>query len=124
MTACPGQARGLADHDARHVAARIEIPWTDRPSVPVRVVVVHRCEQYGCPLRGVDREEDARNPEEVLRKVLEPRGMLVAPSHANGHLKVPRQNGALSGADLGYGTGWIGSAQMADEREPDGRPYG
>lgn len=76
MTACPGEKeRGVPQHDARHVAVRLEVPWRPEHG-PVRVVVVHRCDQWGCPLRLVDREEDARNPEAVLRKVLGPRGML------------------------------------------------
>lgn len=74
---CPGQARGVQDHDARHVAARLVVPWD--AALPVRVEVVHRCETWGCPLRGEDVVEAAREPEAVLRMLLGPRGML-APS--------------------------------------------
>lgn len=65
----------MDDHDGKHVEVRLAVPW--RPDMgPVRVEVVHRCEKWGCPQRLIDWTEQATYPEEVLRKVLVPRGMM------------------------------------------------
>lgn len=76
MTLCPGRGSGIPDHEAEHVSARLEVPWPGKPG-NVRVQVVHRCNQYGCPKYCDEWTEEATYSEQVLRKVLEPRGMLL-----------------------------------------------